>query len=134
VVAGEFAAGVCVSGRQVIDQTMTLLRTFTDGNGHCPVQFDNRRWLNLKQAIVKPRNLAPVLLSCWGTGGGIYDKLANGVPRHHCARPVWWPNRNMSDFGQFRPAADDSTSSGCVNFVANTELLFVSLRNYGCYS
>jgi len=27
-----------------------------------------------------------VLLSCSGTGGGIYAKLANGVARHNCAR------------------------------------------------
>src|SRR5215472_1816671 len=28
-----------------------------------------------------------VLLSCSGTGGGIYAKLANGAARHNCARP-----------------------------------------------
>jgi hypothetical protein len=36
-----------------------------------------------------------VLLSCSGTGGGIYAKLANGVARHNCTRvslpTIQWP-------------------------------------------
>ena len=29
-----------------------------------------------------------VRLSCSGTGGGIYAKLANAVARHNCAHPI----------------------------------------------
>ena len=45
-----------------------------------------------------------VLLSCSGTGGGIYAKLANGVARYNCAQVIPVPARAKNghpDFSRF---------------------------------
>src|SRR5215470_3087462 len=58
-----------LAGQQGIDKPKTLLRTFALSNGHGAVQFDYRGWLNLKQAVVEQRDLAPVRGCHGGTFG-----------------------------------------------------------------
>ena len=66
VIVGEF---LVLARQQAIDEAKPLFRTIAHGNRHRAVQFDHRRWMNLKQAIIEQRNLAPVRGCRGGTPG-----------------------------------------------------------------
>jgi hypothetical protein len=45
--------GEVLARQQFIDKPKALLWAFAHSNGHCAVQFHNRRWLNPKQLAVE---------------------------------------------------------------------------------
>jgi hypothetical protein len=61
--------GELLARQQAVDKTKTLLRTFAHGHSHRTVQFDNQRWLNLKQPVVEQLDLAPIRGCRGGTLG-----------------------------------------------------------------
>src|SRR5580704_4250641 len=65
----EMIVGELLARQQAVDKTKTLLRTFAHGHSHRTVQFDNQRWLNLKQPVVEQLDLAPIRGCRGGTLG-----------------------------------------------------------------
>ena len=65
----EMIGGELLARQQAVDKTKTLLRTFAHGHSHRTVQFDNQRWLKLKQPVVVQLDLAPIRGCRGGTLG-----------------------------------------------------------------
>jgi hypothetical protein len=61
--------GELLARQQAVDKTKTLLRTFAHGHSHRRVQFDNQRWLNVKQPVLEQLDLAPIRGCRGGTLG-----------------------------------------------------------------